>query len=170
MNTVHNTSSSNPAVYVGTYKKYNCGSISGEWIDLTAFADYDDFISYCNDLHSDEEDPELMFQDYQNFPSLWFSESCFDEDTYNLIIEYSEADNKNAIDSYISYFGTFSMSEFSERYFGYWNSKYDFAYDIIQNCYELPQFASYYFDYDKFADDLFITDYYYSDGYIFSQY
>lgn len=168
MNTVYTPSISNPAVYVGTYNKYNCGSIYGEWVDLTAFDDYDDFISYCHKLHSDEKDPELMFQDYENFPSIWYCESGFNEETFNLIIEYSEADDKDAVDSYISYFGTFSLSDFSDRYLGYWDSKSDFAYNIIEDCYELPPFASLYFDYDRFANDLFCTDYCYSDGYVFS--
>ncbi|EFK2851445.1 antirestriction protein ArdA [Escherichia coli] len=26
-----------PAVYVGTWHKYNCGSIAGRWFDLTTF-------------------------------------------------------------------------------------------------------------------------------------
>ncbi|EEW2291925.1 hypothetical protein D9F31_13920 [Escherichia coli] len=27
-----------PAVYVGTWHKYNCGSIAGRWFDLTAYS------------------------------------------------------------------------------------------------------------------------------------
>lgn len=33
-----------PKVYVGTYAKYNNGDISGEWLDLTDYVDYDDFL------------------------------------------------------------------------------------------------------------------------------
>ncbi|STK86263.1 putative antirestriction protein [Escherichia coli] len=32
-----------PAVYVGTWHKYNCGSIAGRWFDLTTFDDERDF-------------------------------------------------------------------------------------------------------------------------------
>ncbi|WP_279511274.1 antirestriction protein ArdA, partial [Klebsiella pneumoniae] len=32
-----------PAVYVGTYHQYNCGSIFGKWFDLTDFDDEDAF-------------------------------------------------------------------------------------------------------------------------------
>ena len=56
--------SGNPAVYVGTYHKYNCGSLYGMWVDLTSFLDYDDFMEFCHLLHIDEEDPEFMYQDY----------------------------------------------------------------------------------------------------------
>ena len=54
----------NPSVYCGTYRKYNNGSLFGLWLDITKFNDYDEFIDVCRQLHADEEDPELMFQDY----------------------------------------------------------------------------------------------------------
>ena len=56
-----------PAVYVGTYRKYNEGSLYGAWLDITKFEDYDEFISVCKFLHRDEEDPELMFQVIKSF-------------------------------------------------------------------------------------------------------
>lgn len=49
-----------PSVYVGTYGKYNDGSLCGLWIDLSSFDDYDEFINFCYAIHSDESDPELM--------------------------------------------------------------------------------------------------------------
>ncbi len=58
----------NPAVYVGTYRKYNEGSLFGMWVDLTACANYDEFIEVCHKLHADEDDPELMYQDFEYFP------------------------------------------------------------------------------------------------------
>jgi antirestriction protein len=32
-----------PSVYVGTYHKYNCGSIAGAWLDLTDFDSSEEF-------------------------------------------------------------------------------------------------------------------------------
>lgn len=66
----------NPSLYCGTYAKYNDGDISGLWIDLSTFDSYNDFIDFCKAYHVDEEDPELMFQDYENFPREWYCESC----------------------------------------------------------------------------------------------
>lgn len=63
-----------PAVYVGTWHKYNCGSIAGRWFDLTTFDDERDFFAACRALHQDEADPELMFQDYEGFPVNMASE------------------------------------------------------------------------------------------------
>ena len=71
----HVYTTGNPAVYCGTWFKYNCGNLDGQWIDLTTFdGDYDDFIAYCNALHCDEPDPELHFQDYEGFPEVWYDE------------------------------------------------------------------------------------------------
>ena len=51
----------NPSIYCGTYAKYNDGDISGMWLDLTKFCDYEEFMDICRQLHIDEEDPEFMF-------------------------------------------------------------------------------------------------------------
>lgn len=51
-----------------TYGKYNDGSLCGLWIDLSSFNSYDDFIEFCQAIHADEEDQELMAQDYEGFP------------------------------------------------------------------------------------------------------
>lgn len=66
-----------PAIYCGTYKKYNEGSLFGAWLDLRTFDSYEEFIDVCMQLHADEEDPELMFQDYQ----------CFPADTTNMVVD-----------------------------------------------------------------------------------
>ncbi len=53
----------NPSVYVGTYAKYNSGSIEGAWIDLSKFNSYDDFIDHCNELGDDEgADKQIVFE------------------------------------------------------------------------------------------------------------
>ena len=64
-----------PAVYVGTYHKYNCGSIYGKWLDLTDFDGEDEFLKACRELHAGEDDPEFMFQDREGIPSQFASES-----------------------------------------------------------------------------------------------
>lgn len=51
-------------VYVGTYNKYNEGSLFGKWLDMSDYDNYEDFIAACKELHKDEDEPELMFQDF----------------------------------------------------------------------------------------------------------
>ena len=43
----------------------------------------------------------------------------------------------------------------------------DFAYEIVEECYDLPEFAKTYFDYKQFARDLFMCDYWFDDGFVF---
>ena len=55
-------------VYVGTYAKYNNGSLFGAWLDLSDYSDKEEFYEACRELHKDEEDAEYMFQDWENVP------------------------------------------------------------------------------------------------------
>lgn len=166
-------SSGNPAVYCGTYHKYNCGSIEGMWIDLTSFDDYDEFIEFCRDIHCDEDDPEFMFQDYENFPKCWYSESCFSEDTFDKIIEYANHPNREALEVFFDCFGhDYDITRFDDAYMGEFDSEEDFAEYLIDECYDIERRMgnlSYNFDYSKFARDLFMCDYYFDNGYVFNR-
>jgi len=54
------------SIYVGTYSKYNNGSLYGKWLNLSEYSDYDELLTTMYELHSDESEPEFMFQDYEN--------------------------------------------------------------------------------------------------------
>lgn len=71
-------------VYVGTYGKYNNGSLSGAWLDLSDYSDKKEFYEACRELHKDEEDAEYMFQDYENIPEALISESWISENFFAL--------------------------------------------------------------------------------------
>jgi len=62
------TGLSEARIYLGTYAKYNEGSIEGKWFDLSDFSDKDEFYEVCKELHADEENPEYMLQDWKNIP------------------------------------------------------------------------------------------------------
>ncbi len=68
-------------LYVGTYAKYNNGSIVGKWINLNDYTSKAEFISACRALHKDEREPEFMFQDYEyteDWEKAFYSESYID--------------------------------------------------------------------------------------------
>ena len=72
----------NPKVYVGTWAKYNRGSIAGGWLALNECKDYQAFLRKCKALHRSERDPEFMIQDTEDFPDGlscgdWISEQEF---------------------------------------------------------------------------------------------
>ena len=55
----------------------------------------------------------------------------------------------------------------SDEYQGEYDDEEDFAYEIVEECYDLPEFAKTYFDYKQFARDLFMCDYWFDDGFVF---
>ena len=62
------------------------------------------------------------------------------------------------------------ISDFEEAYSGEWNSESEFAEDLAVNTGLLDGVddqIQLYFDWDKWTRDLFLTDYWFSNGYIF---
>lgn len=89
-------------VYVGTYKKYNEGSVKGGWLDLSDYATYGEFLTACHKLHKDEHDPEFMIQDSECFPDgldcmEWMSEQEFNDVKLAMREEEQEAEGKPSI-------------------------------------------------------------------------
>lgn len=84
----------NPSVYVGTYAKYNYGSIEGGWISLLQCKNYDDFLHKCYRLHSNEREPELMIQDIDDFPDGLSCGEYLGEQDFNDIIAACKAEAK----------------------------------------------------------------------------
>lgn len=164
-------------IYVGTYRKYNEGSLFGKWMQLSDYSDLEEFIEACKELHKDEEDPELMFQDWEEIPEglineSWLSEDFFefrdvvetlkneDQDAFMVWVDFDSQDLANE-DPYNL------VSKFRSAYHGKYTSEEDFAYQLVINGYDLSEFSQTYFDYEKFARDLFMTDYWFEDGYVF---
>ena len=143
---------SNPAVYCGTYAKYNNGSLYGMWIDLSTFENYHDFIEFCNRLHANEAEPELMFQDYEHFPEQWYCEGCMGESTFDKIKEYAalSEERREAYEAYLSYWDEGTLEDVEERYEGKYNSPEDFAEYLCEECgyfKNLPQWLQCCIDY-----------------------
>ena len=145
-------------VYVGTYAKYNNGSLSGAWLDLSDYSDKEEFYEACRELHKDEEDAEYMFQDWENIPGELIGESWISENFFSLRDAVEDLSEEDADDL---------VRDFQDEYQGEYDDEEDFAYQIIEECYDLPDFAKTYFDYEKFARDLFMCDYWFDDGFVF---
>ncbi|MBR5674270.1 MAG: antirestriction protein ArdA [Muribaculaceae bacterium] len=168
--------SGNPAVFCCTYHKYNEGRslTGGMWLDLLSFSCYDDFMAACRWLHRDESDPEFMYLDYENFCAAWYCESCMDEDTFDRIQEYAalDEDEQEAFEAFldITCDKNVSFDDFRERYCGKWDSEREFAEhlcDELDMFHNVPESVSRFFDYAAFARELFLSDYDFSDGYVF---
>ena len=155
-----------PRIYVGTYAKYNDGSIDGEWVDLTDFAhDYDGFVKHCREIHKDEKDPEFMIPDYEGFPSSMYHEGGLpSEEEFNKIIELYELDDSEK-DAYAAYlelgYSDDSIEAFREHYYGKYEDDNTLGYESVEE-FGMPQNPEMYFDYDRFGRDL-MYDYHYGD-------
>ena len=85
-----------PKVYVGTYQKYNNGSIFGKWLELNDYNNINDFYQACKELHKDEKDPEYMFQDWENIEDSFIGESWLSE-AYFIIMKAREKAKKEKV-------------------------------------------------------------------------
>lgn len=78
----------NPRIYVGTWAKYNAGSLSGEWLALRDYDSYSELCEVMRAIHEDESDPEPMIQDCDDFPEGFSVVSgSLSEEEYNDILK-----------------------------------------------------------------------------------
>lgn len=155
-----------PRIYVGTYAKYNNGSLNGEWVDLTDFAyDYEGFVQHCREIHKDEKDPEFMIQDYEGYPSSMYHEGGLPtEEEFDKIIELSELDDseKRAYAAYLELgYGDDSIDAFRDRYYGKYEDDDSLGYEAVEQG-GMPDNPESYFDYERFGRDL-MMDYHQGD-------
>lgn len=167
-----------PRIYVGTYRKYNEGSLFGQWLDLSDFSSKEEFYEACKELHSDEEDPEFMFQDYENIPETFVGESWISDKFWEYLEAIADVQDEEAFKLYIENLGidfekndvSSIVEDFQDAYQGYFDRELDFTYDLLEQTGELeqiPQHLRYYFDYESYTRDLFINDFYMVEGHVF---
>ena len=158
--------SDSPALYCGTYGKYNSGNFRGIWVDVSTFDDYEDFENFCLAIHADEENPEIMCQDGENIPDSLCCENIGGEE-FNQIAEYCELCDDygvSAVDDFLEWYSPEDLDMIHDSYAGVYDSEEDFAREIVNGCYDLEKMMgdlSYYFNYEALARDLFVNDYHF---------
>ena len=163
-------STTTPAIYVGTYHKYNCGSLFGKWFDLTDFDDKSDFMEACHDVHSNESDPELMFQDWEGIPEKFASESSVDWDFIEAYKRAVDDGKDQAFVAWVEYTGECDYDQFEEAWCGEAASEEDYAYEFVQEhglLSELPESLHIYFDYAEYSRDMFLNGLVFLNGHVF---
>ena len=155
-----------PAIYVGTWEKYNNGSLAGAWLKLQDYKDAEEFYKKCKDLHSDEVDPEFMFQDIENMPT-GFSKNEDVKEAY----EKLEVIDSIELDAEIITAGIeceIEPDEIEECYAGSYNSDIDFAVELADSCgFEEPtSWPNNCIDWERAARDL-MFDYREHNGHYF---
>ena len=143
------------SLYVGTYAKYNNGSIAGAWIDLEQFSDIDSFLEKCAELHSDESDPEFMFQDYEGFPRAFYGESHLDPAVFEwLALDDSDRELLEVYQDNVD--STGDIDKAREAFNGKFDSEAEWASDFWDSCgmlRDVPDYAKNYIDFEAYARD-----------------
>lgn len=149
--------------YITNLGKYNEGCLVGKWIDFPI--DEDDFTSKLESIGVKEN---TMYEE-------WFitDYDCSLFDMYDAFGEYPNIDDINevaealedheseftALMEVCSYTDALKYLE-SENYTFYEGMTLeDVAYEIAEECYNLPEIAQRYFDYKAFARDLSFDGY-----------
>ena len=154
------------SIYVGTYKKYNEGSIFGKWLKLSDYSDFEELQNAMHELHKDEEEPEFHFQDYE-CSQFFINQNLICEGYISReIYEIAEKiDNSNldfeTINAFIDCFGQFTdiddlLEKVAENYYGSYDSDEDFAESFLQEIGAIPNnLPNYvYIDWERTARDL----------------
>lgn len=169
-------------LYVGTYGKYNEGSIKGAWLDLADYDTFDEFIEACKQLHSDESDPELMFQDCDNLPMNYYCESNAEEAfNYQKAMEAVEARgyDAEALKAYMNIMSINNISDTDELIKGFEDlfiaqleddENSTVGYFAVENGLmgNIPSDLTFYIDYEMLGRDLLISDWSIDNGYLFN--
>lgn len=151
-------------VYVGTYHKYNCGNLDGQWFNLDDYAGKEDFLRACHELHKDENDPEIMFQDFEeesDWEHEFYSESYISSNYWEIKAELKgkcvTAEVFSAWASMESQELTIeSVSKCYEQYRGQWETLSDYVcnhYEETGELNQVPEFLRAHINFESIAKD-----------------
>lgn len=124
-------------IYVGTYHKYNSGSIAGKWFDLDDYSDAESLTEEIREFHSDEEDPELMIQDTDLEYKICDLDESYSEaeiqEYYDRLdaIELSHLDI-DVVAAWLENGMEFDIEEIEDAYSGKFDSDKDFAENMAE--------------------------------------
>lgn len=161
----------NPKIYVGTYAKYNNGSIGGAWLCLQDYADIEEFYDAARELHADEDDPELMFQDWEEIPKAWVSETFVNDLVWDLV-SLSD-DDQSAVTEYLDAMGDADIEDILDRHISsYSGSKRDWLEQHLEDTgffHGWTDDAINYFNVEAYLRDCEIDSYTFTDNHVFHQ-
>ncbi|WP_276727813.1 antirestriction protein ArdA [Chryseobacterium carnipullorum] len=125
------------SIYVGTYQKYNNGSLYGKWLNLSDYSDYDELLTAMYELHSDESESEFMFQDYEHcsfFEKLGLiGESYISKEIYEIAEQINDSSyDIEVFESYVDCVGKMDFSSVCDGVMNYYIGKYSDDETFVQ--------------------------------------
>lgn len=142
-------------IYVGTYAKYNNGSIEGAWLDCEDYADHAGFVEACEELHNNEADPEFMFQDFEDFPKCFYGESSIDPRLWDFL--NLDARDQEIVSAWLSENSLSSYEDLQsivDSFTGCYDSWATYAEEITNSCHKVPDHLQFYIDWEKMGRDM----------------
>jgi len=124
-------------IYVGTYGKYNAGSIKGAWLNLKDYSNLSEFHEACKKLHKDEREPEFMYQDWECDAEGLISESWVDERVFDFLALDDHQREIVAIYSQISEDFATALEHAVDRFAGTAETHGDFVFDRVEEMGEI---------------------------------
>lgn len=143
-------------VWATSYGLYNQGRLIGKWYDLTDFDCKDDFIEAVQaDLAPYDDDPEILFCDWEDIPRTMISESSIDDEVWDWI-SLDEDDQQLLLVYRDHCMGGADIDDAREAFQGRFRSEADWAEDFWESTgmiSEIPEHARNYIDFEAFARD-----------------
>lgn len=162
-------------ICVASLSDYNAGILYGSWFTLNNYNDVEELQEAIQvmlegspstartglpaeewAIHDTEDMGKGLIDENSSLEDVWMH--------YEALSEHGEAWAE-----YAEHIGkTYATVEgFEEAYQGQHSSKNDFAYSLVDGLGyldEMPEYLQNYFDYDALARDLFVTDYFMTEG------
>jgi antirestriction protein len=164
----------NCAIYCGTYAKYNNSSIYGKWFNLSEYGSYDELLEAMHELHEDEQDPEFMFQDYENcelFEKLGLISEChLSPKIYDIAEQINDSEyDSEVFEACLDCLGKIEFQSLYEYvnnfYYGEFGSDEDFVQWLYEDdMFNIPNWVV--IDWEATARDI-MYDYFESNGHYF---
>lgn len=151
-----------PRIYVACLASYNSGILHGEWIDATDADEIREGIQKILDSSPVPDAEEWAIHDYDGFAPLSLGEN---EDIDQLAeIGALIEEHGRAFAAYADNVGIDHATPegFQEAFCGEWDNEERFAENLFDELYsgDVPAHIVPYIDYEAFARDLFMGDYY----------
>lgn len=177
-------------IYVASLSDYNAGILHGEWLSFDDFSSAGEVWEAIRAMLADsptartEGTPaeEWAIHDFEGFAGIHVPESESIGALWEAYEIMESLDDPEAFADWLTYERSADISEvtqenlsaFQEAYRGWYRSKEEFAEELVEETGLLSnvgELLSRYFDYEAFARDLFMSDYYMTEnGYVFSSY
>ena len=136
-----------PAIYVACLASYNAGKLYGSWLDLSAGYSADEIRDAIQSVIRESPEPfaeEYAIHDSQYLPGFLARSEWPDIDqlaTYSQVCAELSEDEERAYRHLCDDAGAvLQLSEFRERFRGWYSKPEGFAYDLYEEAAEIPEF------------------------------